>query len=345
MDGDARGRLRLPLAFYCGNGGFTLTTVFDTVPAFLRQIEFSRVELHLGLVDDYRFDLNHLLLLRSRLQRVVKDPSVPRTIFGQKDRFQSFFDPPPSSDPVAVRRYQKPGPPFVIHPPAQPPRLLTPGDILKLPVVLWGDGIRHLAELIELFTVLGRFGLCSGGGRFVLEDVTSSDAAGSQVSLWRQGGAVKNLAPPICDAHWWLSGPLPASSRSCLKFLAPARILSAGRPLFRCDFRRLFPFILRRVASMTYAHCGLELVDDAAPLLEASSRVEVLSNRLAWQDWRSVDSHSVEPAFGGVTGELELAGDALEEVRWVLELGSLLNLGKGASFCAGHYRLEVDPPG
>ena len=322
-----------------------MTTVFGTVPAFLRQIEFSKVELHLGVVDDYYFDLSHMLLLRSRLQRVVKDLSVSRTRYGQRDRLQSLLDPSPSSDPVAVRRYQKPGPPFVIHPPVQPPQLLTPGDILKLPVVLWGDGIRRLAELIELFAVLGRFGLSSVGGRFVLEEVTTSDAAGSQVSLWRQGGAAENLAPSICDAHWWLSGPIPAASRLYLKFLTPARILSAGRPLFRCDFRRLFPFILRRVASMTYAHCGLELVDDVAPLLDASSRVDVLSNRLAWQDWRRVDSHFAEPAFGGVTGELELTGDALEEVRWILELGSLLNLGKGASFCAGHYRLEADPPG
>jgi hypothetical protein len=291
----------------------------------------------LALADEYRFDLVHLLLLRSRLQKVVSTLSrSPNT-----GRLQILFDPPPSSDPIAVRRYQKPGPSFVLHPPSPLPMRLAAGDVLRLPMVLLGDGIGHLAELIDLFTALGRVGLTSGGGRFALERVLAFDAAGNQVSLWHLENPVAQLAPPICDADWYLSEPLAAPPRSRLIFLTPARVLSAGRPLFQCDFKQLFPFVLRRVASMAYAHCGVELVDDAYSLLAAAARVEVLANRLAWQDWRSVEMRSAQPAFGGLLGELELAGDALTEVRWVLELGSLLNLGKGASFCAGYYRLEA----
>ncbi|HKK01810.1 MAG TPA: hypothetical protein VJ955_06540, partial [Desulfuromonadales bacterium] len=95
--------------------------------------------------------------------------------------------------------------------------------------------------------------------------------------------------------------------------------------------------------SMAYAHCGVELVDAAASLLTASSRVGVLSNRLTWQDWRRVDSHAESPGFGGIVGELDLGGETLEELLWVLQLGELLNLGKGASYCAGHYRLAAMP--
>ena len=59
------------------------------------------------------------------------------------------------------------------------------------------------------------------------------------------------IAPPVNDLRWWLETFAEVDS-IVLEFVTPARLLSHGRPLFRIDFARLFPYILRRVSSVFY---------------------------------------------------------------------------------------------
>jgi hypothetical protein len=254
------------------------------------------------------------------------------------ERFTRLFEPPLPTDPDALRRYQKPGPPFALLPDPVSAGDHEPGDRIELNVTFWGLGTQLIGDFAEVLQALGRHGLHRGEGRFELAGITAEDAAGNRCRLWPAGRTLLRLAPPVNEIGWWLERSGCGSS-VLLEFITPARLISAGRPLFRPAFRQLFPFILRRVTSVLYACCGSEAVGDPAPLLAAAAQVRETDNRLAWRDWRSLDGEDRSQELGGLVGSVRLEGAALEELCWVLSLGTLLNLGKGAAWGAGRYRL------
>lgn len=311
----------------------------SNLPVFPPGSEFSLLYFELEFQEAYRVTLEALL----RLRRDLRTAACLCLGGAGDERFAALFEPPLPADPAALRRYQKPGPPFVILLEPDCQRDYETGDRLELSVVFWGRGIQLIADFAGVVQALGRTGLHRGEGRFELTAVSAQDPAGNRRSLWREGEEFGRLAPPVNEVGWWLERARDLDPL-LLEFVTPARLLSAGRPLFRVSFRQLFPFILRRVTAMHYFHCGIELVDDPEPLLSAADRVEELENRLVWQDWRTLEGPEQAQELGGVVGSVRLAGETLAEILWVVRLGTLMNLGKGASFGAGRYRLQANRP-
>lgn len=296
-----------------------------------RKIEFVQAFLRLEFQDPYVLTVENLLRLRRNLRQAAKQ--VESMAAGSYElAFDALFEPRVSHDPYARRRYQLPGPPFIIHPPLN---LSLPAEItehLVLPVVLLGRGIQLLRELCAAFQALGVLGFHRGEGFFKLVSVDAEDLSGNRMRIWQSN----NLMPqPVLHAGWWLDTFAPVSE-VCLQLNTPARLLSDGRPLFKPDFSSLFPFILRRVTAMVHAHCGQELVDNPGVYLAAVREVSVLENRLTWSDWRCLDGGRGKQDLGGIVGSLTIGGAGLQDILWLLRLASLLNLGKGAAFGAGH---------
>ena len=311
-------------------------------PRELKGVEFSLALFQLEFQETCQVSWESLL----RLRRGLRQAAVHVLIEGEvsattgRERFAALFDPPLPEDPVALRRYQKPAPPFVILPERGLAAGYEAGDVLELPVVFWGRGIHCLADFARTLQVLGSSGLHQGEGLFELAGIEAVDSAGQHRTVWQEGAALDRLAPPLCDACWWMGTAAASGPTLKLEFATPARLLSRGKPLFRISFAHMFPFILRRVTSMVYAHCGVEVVTDPHPLLAASRQVVVSDNQLVWEDWRSLEGDGGRQDLGGIGGSVTLGGDALAQICWVLNLGSLLNLGKGATFGAGHYGLR-----
>lgn len=86
-------------------------------------------------------------------------------------------------------------------------------------------------------------------------------------------------------------------------------------------------------------HCHLEPVDDPAALLAAACRVEATWGPTAWIDWRTLADSGEADKVGGLTGRLQLSGDGLDEVGWVLALSTLFGIGRGAAYGAGRVQL------
>ncbi len=301
------------------------------------RIEFVRAFLVLEFREPFTFSEAMLPGLRGELRRAARRAGLaPET-------FAALFDPPVSSDPYAQRRYQRPGPAFVLQPPARLPRELAAGESLELPLLLLGRGAGQLASFCRVWLALGEVGIDQGRGRFTLNTVLAEDLAGNRFPIWSLASAAP-LPLVLTRADWWLDG-LPTPKQVRLTLHTPARLLANGRPLFRPGWESLFPFLLRRAGSMVHAHCEVELFDDPAPLLDAARRVEVLGGRLRWRDWRVLeDEEGGEPReLGGVVGKLDLGGEGLAELLWLLRLASLLNLGKGAAYGAGYLSLEEVP--
>jgi hypothetical protein len=300
-------------------------------PVRLHSVDFVRIRFQLEFQEPYLLTLEAALRLRRNLRQALHP--------AESEYFQQLFEPPLPSDPVAVRRFQRPSPLFVLLPPSDLPRTLLEGDLLDLEVLFWGTGVHQLGDFSLVLQALGAAGWHRGEGRFNLVQLGATNHAGGCERIWQVGQSPLNLAPPVLSAAWWLEESGVWEAPLQLEFLSPARILSGGRPLFQPNFVRLFPFFLRRVTSMVHACCGVEILDDPEPLLKASSAVIETSNTLHWSDWRTLEGESSQE-LGGVTGSVFLQGDILPEILWILNLASLMNLGKGASYGAGHFRLS-----
>ncbi len=307
------------------------------MPEYLEKIEFVQVCLKLEFLAPFRLSIENLLRLRRNLHQAVKE--VIRRLPAAVDLdFDALFDPPLSSDPYARRRYQLPGPALVVQPPGDLPRVMEVGDSIDLPVLLFGRGIYLLEELGLAFQELGFLGFHLGEGFFKLTAIDALDAAGRRSRIW-QGGTFAELPLTVINASWWLDGFADGSAIR-LQFHTPARLLSNNRPLFRPRFAQLFRFVMRRVTSMVYAHCDIELIDDSEPLFAAAEGLREVDNRLYWQDWRTLEGDEHRQDLGGIVGSLLLEGPELVDILWLLRLASLLNLGKGAAFGAGHFSLH-----
>jgi hypothetical protein len=117
-----------------------------------------------------------------------------------------------------------------------------------------------------------------------------------------------------------------------LQLLAPLRLLHNGRPLRSPAFPALAGALFRRVSALAYYYGGLELEDDFKWLASRSREICSSSSHLEWSSW--------EGAQQGITGELSFSGELAEFLPF-LRLGELLNVGKGAAYGMGSYRLET----
>lgn len=304
----------------------------------LSGLEFAVIEFHLELQESIALEVVDMLRLRRNLRSVARNVLTDE---GPESSFTILFDPPVSTDPAAVRKYQRPGPAFAMRLDPDVHGFFEPGDHYDLTVLFWGRGVQRIPDFASVLCALETRGLVAGEGRFELAAISARDAAGNPEIIWTRGGNLEALTSVILDLPWWLADHALSSDSLTLDFMTPARLISGGRPLFYPGFRTIFPFILRRVSSMMHAHCGREIVSDASALLQSADVVVEEENRLQWLDWRRLEGEKGDQELGGITGSLSLRGTALAEICWVLHLGSLLNIGKGAAFGAGRYALRT----
>lgn len=298
----------------------------------LDQFEFCRLLLRLDLLSSVELPSFATLRLRRDLRRAA------RHVLGYGPAFATLFDPPVPGDPLGARRHQRPGPAFVLLPIPDHPGRLEVGGELMVNLHLFGNGIRNLAEFLTCLEELGRYGLWQGDGRFEIGAVSAVDPSGTEVRLPAVGQKVDSCLP-IISARWFLDS-LPAAPAWRLVLATPARLLVGGRPLFRGNLQRIFPFILRRVTSMAHAHCGIDLVEDPRLLREFAEALAISETRLGWQDWRSLDAPTGSVDLGGLTGSVTFNTPVEEDLLALLHLGSLLGIGKGAAYGGGNYHLQ-----
>lgn len=312
------------------------------LPPELQQVEYVKLYFHLQFRDF--FDLPQLGLLQLRREllqalRTLEDWGRP----DDAERLKLLLQPPLPVDPLVRRWAQKPAPAFILSPDPDSYGLFRPQQKLVLPVLFIGQGLLGIDAFVSLLQQLGIQGLYHGVGQFCLEGVEAEDASGVRATLWTEGQDSAQLAPPINDLHWLLERQAECTDRMLLEVTSPLRLLQQNKPLFKADFVDLFPFILRRVSALLSCHAGVEVIKNPKQLHDQARQVEVFQNRLRWLDWRCLAGAERGQDLGGLLGHLQLGGDCLADILWVLQLGSLFNVGKGAAYGAGQYCLRADP--
>jgi len=253
-------------------------------------------------------------------------------------QWKALFQPGLSDDPVARRKFQKPAPAFVVTMPVMDKKSLAAGCRLDLEVLFLGTGIPLIHEFLRSLIHLGHLGLVSGAGHFEVTEAYSRQANGSESPVWRQPEPLETLTCSVLPLIW-LFQEERIKSHVTVKFTTPTRLMADGKPLRKPLFSQVFPFMLRRVTSMLFAHSCVEVFDDSSPLFEQVDEVKVVESKLCWLDWRPL---SVQQGLvvGGFVGDMVLDGQALEEVYWVLAVASLFGIGKGATYGAGGFILS-----
>ena len=306
----------------------------------LQQAEFYKLEFELCFTESIAVDLPMLLRLR-RAIRAAAQYALHSSQGGHEasNRFGRLLAPPLATDPVARRQFQKGSPTFALQHDIDGIKSYQSGDHFTLTVNVWGGDVGKVQDLILVMQSLGTMGLATGSGRFKVVALFGEDSSGYSSVLWQAGQDVTTVMPPVRDAAWWLNNNDMDSVAVQIRFNAPARLLVKQRPLFNADFDSLFPFILRRVTSMLYTHCHVDLAIDQRGLLNVAQQVVVENNTLAWQDWRELSGGDTRQPIGGVSGTLALGGDLLPKLLPYIYLGSMMNLGKNAAYGAGSYRV------
>ena len=299
--------------------------------SYLQNIEFAEIFFHYRLETPQILPLFPELMLRSALHQAGVEVLDP-------DPFERLFPPALPDDPTALRRYQRPAPPFAFQP--RPNNLITAAtDSGIISCHLFGDGITLLEELIKTMAEVKPYVFANRQRQGQLTTVTAADASGKEVAIW-QKGMRKCANPPRITAAWRFD-PLPTTTEWRLEILTPARLLVQKKPLFHPAFRHLLPFILRRVTSLCYFSNHIE-IEGAPELLAMSAEIEKEAGEWRWLDWRSHPGDGTLTELGGVYGQLRLEGQLSDDLIDLLRLGSLMNIGKGAAYGAGAYRLTPD---
>lgn len=252
-------------------------------------------------------------------------------------QWQALFQPAPSADPVARRRFQKPAPALVMTLPVRQETFIDTGQRLECVVLFVGAGVSLIHVFLSSLIHLGHLGLVSGGGHFQVTEVYSVGSGQPENLAWRQDDPLDSFTCAVQPLSW-LVGQDRVPGRLMITYETPVRLMVNGRPLRKPRFRQVFPFMLRRVTSMIHAHSGVELLDEPSSLLESVSRIDELETRLNWIDWRAIGGQR-DLVVGGFTGDMVLSGQAIRDIYWVLAVSSLFGIGKGASYGAGRVKL------
>jgi len=276
-----------------------------------------------------------------KLGRRPRSADIPTSDPTEKSaarQWQALFQPGPSDDPVARRRFQKPAPALVMTMPVMQKTFIDTGQRLACEVLFVGKGVQLIPVFLGGLIHLGQLGLVSGGGQFEVVEVSNMSNGLPENLAWRQGDPLDSLSCAVQPLSWLVTQDR-VPDRVTISYETPVRLIADGKPLRKPRFSQVFPFMLRRVSSMLFAHAGVEIADDPCGLVDSVSRIEEPETRLDWKDWRAVTSQQ-GLLLGGFTGEMVLSGQALEEVFWVIAVASLFGIGKGATFGAGHFRLR-----
>ena len=307
-------------------------------PDILKELEFVQLFLRLRVQDGFTLPPWGMLQLRRELQqagRLLSDrghPAAPAA--------NALLKPRLPDDPVLLRQVQQPPPAVVFQPDPRLQGTIADGQLIELPVLLCGAGLQAFWALLALIEEWGRLGVFNGAGRFVPEQIKVLDAAGRRRRYWEHGGPRPTELPPMTDAAWWLEQQPGIDEFLIVEVLTPLRLMRHGKPLFRASFEDLWPFLLRRVQTVLKVHADVDLLGETRYLLDRGMQLGQNCGQLRWQDWRVLRGPTRMQPVGGLLGCLTLPSEELHDLIWVLQLGTLLNLGKGASYGAGRYCLK-----
>jgi hypothetical protein len=245
-------------------------------------------------------------------------------------------------------------------------RQMKAGDELRFELLLMGRAIEYLPYVVYALSEMARGGLGADRTPFELTEVALIDEHGAQQSVYC-GKSQRITVPDAATRSLQelirlrLDQLMSATEFSIdtgrnidavgLKFLTPARIRVAGDLQVGMSFELLARNLLRRVSMLAAVHGRAQLGLDYRGLIARAAEVETRASNLRWWDWeRYSNRQRTKMTLGGFVGEVEYAGQALQEFLPLIVAGELLHVGAGTGFGLGRYEVlrsnskRAEPP-
>jgi len=243
---------------------------------------------------------------------------------------RSVFEQKLATDPSALRRFQKPPLPFAFKIPVLADRF-SGGDEAELTLVIAGEVIRHLDLFIKAVRLLFSSSGLFKGWQVVSVEAVSLDGTYTAVPVEAGGGEFASL--PLLSFDELVSeggGNCPGIT---VNFQTPLRLLHKGSPVQDLSFNMVAGALFRRISSLAYYYGREELPHDFKWLARRSQEVVCARSDLRWVNRGG--------SLQGVEGVAEYSGDLADFIPF-LQLGSRLNVGKGAAYGMGSYRFSAE---
>jgi len=254
------------------------------------------------------------------------------------------FETPPPADAKIMRKYPAAPHPFVLIPP-EGGRTIGAGQTVELGLTLFGRTVAWLPHFIFALERMGRAGL---GGRRTTASLVTVDGrldghrhpvygADERTLRGVEAFTERRILPRVPPE----AGEPALSQRVAIEILSPLRIRYREHLAARLDFHVLIRSLLRRLAHLSYFHCGGDpSIVAFRDWIALAQEVRTVSSSLTWSDWTRYSSRQrTEMELGGVTGTVVFEGP-LAPFLPLLRLGEVAHAGKGTSFGLGRYRLH-----
>jgi hypothetical protein len=276
---------------------------------------------------------------------VTRTYDCPPCLLHDRCVYPYVFETPPPPNTQVMRKYTAAPHPFVLIPP-DGGRTLAQGHTFELGLTLVGRAVGWLPHFIFALERMGRAGF---GSRRI-------SAALVEVCGWIDGRrsrvySVDDRTLAGAEAFTdWVTVPLgpaldpspsPATQQVAIELLSPLRIRYEERLAATMEFHILIRSLLRRLAHLSYFHCGGDPSAVAfRDWINLAQQVRTVSSSLIWSDWtRYSTRQQTAMEFGGLTGRVVFEGP-LDPFFPLLRLGEIVHAGKGTSFGLGRYRID-----
>lgn len=263
-----------------------------------------------------------------------------------KDRciYPYVFETPRPVATRVMRKYPVAPHPFVLVPPPGN-TIAPPAQPLAVGLTLFGKALRYLPQFIFALERMGQRGLGGRRVRCALSTV-GSRLANRDWLLYSAEDRVLRSTEPFEHARFLVLGPPhpghedAPTEQVTIELLTPLRIVYEERLATYLPFHVLIRSLLRRIAHLSYFHCGGDPSTVAfADWITLASTVQTTAHALQWFDWeRYSNRQRTVMRLGGLIGRVTYEGP-LAAFRPLLEAGEITHVGKGTSFGLGRYQI------
>jgi hypothetical protein len=243
--------------------------------------------------------------------------------------YDQLFSQAISPNSSAVKRFQKPPLPFAFDLPSLPPLPSKEGKG-EIGLTLVGHAVNHVRLFLDAVAFM--FGHHDSRWTEVARvvKIESVDYLCNRTIISQNGSNAAFDRFFVLSMEGLEKSAFLSTDAISLNFDTPLRIVKDGHALRELSFPALAMALIRRMSSLAFYYCFMELDLDYKSMSRQSQEICISKNGFRWTEW--------DNGMSGIIGSGTFMGPMVEFHPFLL-LGEYLHVGKGASYGLGHYRL------